>query len=245
MTPLIQKAVTFFPRPEDSMWFDIGNMESTDGQHIPMETMLHLPFKTISVVGRDISSKPFAIRLAQGDDNITVVGCSFPDKVPFSFPMDVNFFEPFSYVLDPKDGRLTFYRKKTQGKWYEDTWSLGDKIHRVGPEEVAPLMKFVASALVRLSSPSTGYRATPKRTFINQKRAAKGKPALSFDWHTVEIVPPAKKNDPQGGTHASPRLHDRRGHWRTCKSGLRVWIRDCKVGDASKGVIFKDYKVPA
>jgi hypothetical protein len=29
------------------------------------------------------------------------------------------------------------------------------------------------------------------------------------------------------------------------KSGLRVWVRDCKVGDASKGVVFKDYEVKA
>jgi hypothetical protein len=228
MTPLIQKAVGFMPSPEESMWFDVGNMERHDGKSIPMETMLHLPYKRTSIVGYDISQHPFALQLIQGEENVSVVGASFEEHMTFPFKM--KYFEPFSYVLDPVEGKLKFYRKKSQD---------------VSHDDVAPIMRFVAAALVKLSGPSTAYRPTPKRTFINQKRAKKGKPALSFDWHTVEIAPPAKKNDSQGGTHASPRLHDRRGHWRTYKSGLRVWIRDCKVGDASKGVIFKDYKVPA
>jgi len=229
VTPLIQKAVGFWPDPESFMWFDVGDMDRHDGNSIPMETMLYLPFDRTSIVGRDIAKNPFALSLIQGKENVTVGGGSFPEDTTFPFKM--RYIDPFSYVLDPVEGKLKFYRKKDQSS--------------VTVDELAPIMRFVAAALVRLSGPSTGYRATPKRTFINQKRAAKGKPALSFDWHTVEIVPPAKKNDPQGGTHASPRLHDRRGHWRTCKSGLRVWVRDCKVGDASKGVIFKDYKVPA
>ena len=38
-------------------------------------------------------------------------------------------------------------------------------------------------------------------------------------------------------------VHDRRGHWRTYPSGKRGWVKACKVGDASKGVVFKDYEV--
>ncbi len=83
-------------------------------------------------------------------------------------------------------------------------------------------------------------------TFLNRKRKEKGKPAISFDWHTVEIKPwVSDKSEPQGGTHASPRLHDRRGHWRTIKTGKQVWVKACKVGDASRGIVFKDYRMAA
>jgi hypothetical protein len=100
------------------------------------------------------------------------------------------------------------------------------------------------ACMVKLNKASNGYRATPQNTFINKKRKAKGKSALTFDWHTVEITPPQEKTPHQGGTHASPRLHDRRGHWRYIKkSNKQVWVLPCKVGDASKGVVFKDYKV--
>lgn len=228
MTPLIQKAVSLSADPEKFMWFDVGDMDRHDGNSIPMETMLHLPFEKIQIVGRDIAKNAFALALIQGKENVTVGGNSLPEDM--KFPFEMRYIEPFSYILNPIEGKLKFYRKKDQSS--------------ITVDELAPIMRFVAAALVKLSAPSTAYRPTPKRTFINQKRGAKGKPALSFDWHTVEIVPPAKKNDPQGGTHASPRLHDRRGHWRMMKkTGKRVWVRHCKVGDASKGVVFKDYAV--
>lgn len=53
-------------------------------------------------------------------------------------------------------------------------------------------------------------------------------------------------NAPQqhlGGTHASPRWHVRRGHYRTLKSGRRIFVRACEVGDSSSGGIIKDYLV--
>lgn len=39
------------------------------------------------------------------------------------------------------------------------------------------------------------------------------------------------------------REHQRRGHQRRLKSGKIVWVRDCVVGDRSKGVIVKEYKL--
>jgi hypothetical protein len=39
------------------------------------------------------------------------------------------------------------------------------------------------------------------------------------------------------------REHHRRGHQRHLKSGKIVWVRDCVVGDRSKGVIVKEYKL--
>ena len=57
------------------------------------------------------------------------------------------------------------------------------------------------------------------------------------------IEPSKPKNDPQGGTHASPRWHERRGHWRTMKSGKKVWVKNCEVGDKTLGAVFHDYKI--
>lgn len=46
-----------------------------------------------------------------------------------------------------------------------------------------------------------------------------------------------------GGSHASPRWHLRRGHWRQLADGRRVFVRECAVGDASRGGVVKDYHV--
>jgi len=45
------------------------------------------------------------------------------------------------------------------------------------------------------------------------------------------------------GTHASPRWHIRRGHWRQLADGRRVFVRECEVRDASRGGVVNDYQV--
>lgn len=215
MTPLIQEAVKLAPEPETAMWFDVGSMEVTEGMRVPMEVMLNLPFQRTGVAGIDSTGQPFSLWMTQGNRQIAIGGCAIGLK---------KYFEPFAF-LETDEG-LQFYRK--------------DKT--LPEEEIRPVIRMVGAVLMKLYLGATGYRATPQKTFINKKRAAKGKPALTFDWHTVTIEPPKLKNEPQGGTHASPRLHDRRGHWRNHPSGKRVWVKSCKVGSASKGVVFKDYK---
>jgi hypothetical protein len=68
-----------------------------------------------------------------------------------------------------------------------------------------------------------------------------------WTWHQVEIVPErlVRTAEPQGGSHASPRWHIRRGHWRQLCDGRRVFVRACEVGDAAQGGIVKDYLVGA
>jgi len=46
-----------------------------------------------------------------------------------------------------------------------------------------------------------------------------------------------------GGSHASPRWHIRRGHWRTLVDERRVFVQPCEVGDRARGGILKDYTV--
>lgn len=116
--------------------------------------------------------------------------------------------------------------------------------HDLPPEYL--IQGFSAQMALWYSSLSAGqvnYHPTRLGTPAQQaKRARHGKAPL-FEWRTVTIQPKQVKVEPQGGTHASPRLHDRRGHWRSLVSGKQIWVRNCKVGDASKGVVFKDYKL--
>lgn len=76
----------------------------------------------------------------------------------------------------------------------------------------------------------------------NAKRIKKGKAPL-YEWRTVQLErkPPELPAAPQGGTHASPRLHQRRGHWATSKLGKKYWRRETVVGKPENGMIFHDY----
>lgn len=103
-------------------------------------------------------------------------------------------------------------------------------------------LSMVYARMSACTSPIPAYKPVARPGLINQKRKKKGKP-LFYDWVTVNIEPPKPRSLPKGGTHASPRLHDRRGHFRTLRSGRKVWVRNHKVGDASKGTVFHDYVV--
>jgi hypothetical protein len=103
-------------------------------------------------------------------------------------------------------------------------------------------LSFIAGWYRSLAQGCNAYVPSVAQTFTNKRKIAQGK-LPTYDWRTVVIEPTKPKSESKGGTHASPRLHDRRGHLRRLQNGKNVWVRSCKVGDASLGVIFHDYKI--
>jgi len=84
---------------------------------------------------------------------------------------------------------------------------------------------------------------TPPK-FLNKKRKKKGKvPFFEYRILTVKQSDNNDKKPPIGGTHASPRVHLRRGHIRHLPSGSTTFVQPCVVGDKKRGVIHKDYRV--
>jgi hypothetical protein len=86
-------------------------------------------------------------------------------------------------------------------------------------------------------------KPTPREVQVNRKKIAKRKvPLIEFRLIKIE---PRKIQLPSmpHGTHASPRQHWRRGHWRTYASGKRVFVNPMLVGDEKNGKIIKDYVI--
>lgn len=221
MTPLISELVKLAPDPELYHWFDVGDMPLEAG-FVADDELFCLPYERTVVVGRDADGSKFMMSLIGGGESVAVGGLLFVGH----YPQDIT---PFSFV-NTTDGIRVY----------------GVKGEPPSKAQYMPVMAIVATFLRGLQKPTQAHVPVARKSLINSKRAAKGKGPVLFDWHTVEVAPATQKMPHQGGTHASPRLHDRRGHWRTMKkSGKRVWVRDCKVGDASKGVVFKDYEVTA
>lgn len=78
---------------------------------------------------------------------------------------------------------------------------------------------------------------------LNKARIRRGKQPLFSTW-TLSISIPKERRDSValGGSHASPRVHLRRGHPREYKPGLWTWVQPCAVGAKENGMIHKDYK---
>jgi hypothetical protein len=91
-------------------------------------------------------------------------------------------------------------------------------------------------------------RVAAPRPAVAARRVREGRPPL-YEYHTVTIRHEAQARGQAGGTHASPRLHWRRGHIRHLgrSGGLgdqrAVPVRPALVGVGDYGGIDKDYLV--
>jgi hypothetical protein len=77
---------------------------------------------------------------------------------------------------------------------------------------------------------------------LNKARSSRGsQPLFEHKIVTIDLTTVDKSNGT--GTHASPRLHWRRGHIRTLASGVRTKVKPCLVGDPGSGFVSHDYRV--
>lgn len=92
------------------------------------------------------------------------------------------------------------------------------------------------------------HTTLPAPERLNRKRAKKQKPPL-YEYKVLDIVadvmhePKENTHERTTGSHASPRLHTRRGHVRKLASGKTTWIRNAIVGKPGRGQVIKDYAV--
>jgi hypothetical protein len=219
MTPLISEFAKITADAETWHWFDTGNAPEIVEAAFDAE-LFALPYPRTAFVGVDTDGSKFCVALIAGENHVSVAGRY--DTGSFA-----AYIEPFSY-LNTDEG-LRIYG--------------GNGKEPPPRAHYMPVIALITRFVQSLRKPAIAYVPTAKKSLINSTRATKGKGPILFDWHTVSIAPAQIKREHQGGSHASPRLHDRRGHWRSLRSGKQVWVKNCKVGDASKGVVFKDYKV--
>jgi len=215
--------------PTELQWFDATGMFQ-DKTHVGSDPLLECrpPFEKCMVVfeGKTTSGNPMEMFM-------TVVGTDPEDGIvmsvwrapaggqPIASPMLV-------YAIDGSQVR----------------YGAIDENEQIGEKEAQMILGFVSAWYNSLSQRVQSYKPILRNTFTNRRKIQQGK-APTYDWTTVHIEPAKPRLDSKGRTHASPRLHDRRGHLRRLTTGKNVWVKACKVGDASKGAIFHDYKIEA
>lgn len=222
MTPLIREMVGYTPDAETFMWFDLGKLPTEEVRFlVDGDLLTHIPFHKVIVCCIDSDGDKCMLTLIGGNGSVAAAGFVLSQN---SYKM-VN---TFAYMDTPEGLRLLPANEGDTPPQREQCYS------------VLCTIKHFIDLLGQKSVDA--HQPRPKRSLINDKRKAKGKFPSMFDWHTVVLQPAKSKGAALGGHHASPRQHDRRGHWRKHPLGKQVWVKPCKVGDASKGVIFKDYK---
>lgn len=214
MTPLIAEMVRLTPDPEAGYWFDLGEVPETIEFALDPELMVHLPYDVVFVAAK-ATHRRVLIKATFQHESVGVAGFVFGDTI-----IDIK---PFVYM--EKDDGIGVY---PEGVTKHQTTMMA--------------LAIIQTLLGRLEAQQTAYQPTVKQSFTNKRKIAQGKKP-TYDWRTV-TVSPRPKSDSLGGTHASPRAHDRRGHWRRMGE-KKVWVRPHRVGDPAQGQIFHDYKVIA
>jgi hypothetical protein len=79
---------------------------------------------------------------------------------------------------------------------------------------------------------------------LTRRRQFAGPGVSGWVYRTLDIGPAlSRQQSDSHGTHASPRWHIRRGHWRTLAGGRKTFVRECEVGDPARGGVIKDYRI--
>jgi hypothetical protein len=220
MTPLIQEFVA--ANPEDAVnhhWFDMTAAYKHE-QAISGEVLSRpLPYPKTALVCA-YEGKKALIFVSRSGELTGVAGVQFDGR-------RYHDIAGFMYLVD-NEGIKVRHRDGTPFDYRTS--------HATG------VLAFIAAFLESLETgPATGHQ--PVRRANHAKKIRQGK-VPTYDWVTVVIEPTKPKGEAQGGTHASPRWHERRGHWRTIKkTGKQVWVKNCEVGDKTLGAVFHDYQL--
>jgi hypothetical protein len=230
MTPFIRSTMRWMLEsdidPTEMQWFDISG---TLDQSTIDQNWLHEyrpPFERCMVVwqGRSANHEVYEFLM-------TVVG------------------------MDPEEGIVLSVHKGAHGQMPQKmpllVYVLDEGLIRYGPVEEGDtipekdaqmVLAMVGNWYRVLSQRCSSYKPVVRNTFTNRRKIAQGK-VPTYDWTMVYIEPSKPRSESKGGTHASPRQHDRRGHLRRLRSGKNVWVRPCKVGDPTKGVVWHGYAI--
>lgn len=233
MTPLIRSMVHSVVEtgqdPTELHWFDATGCldDREEVQQDPLHTM-RPPFEKCMVCWEGKTTNHVRMEM-----HMVTVGTNPEEGIVLSVWMAPHGSKPVALplIVYVVDGGLVRYGPV-------------DESEPIDERRAQMVLGFMSAWLRSMSRRAESYVPSVKSTFTNRRKIEQGKPP-TYDWRTVVIEPVQAKQEHQGGTHASPRLHDRRGHLRRLRSGKNVWIKACKVGDASRGVVFHDYRLEA
>lgn len=236
MTPLITRAVAFFPDiAADYKWFDVADVDNgrmtahTENMHWIRQP---LPFEKCAIAGIDMDGQTYAVLISQEQDGKWLIKAANTLK---EYDNRLGQVDPV-FRIDPleediSDGITIFFEDK---RVYKNKTNLAIEVSTISIVAIATFLRNLNNEKI-----FTAYTPIPSK---NHTKRLRQKKLPMFDWHTVVLEPRSTKSEYLGGTHASPRLHDVRGHW-VVRGNKRFWRKPHKRGDASKGVIFHDYKL--
>lgn len=122
-------------------------------------------------------------------------------------------------------------------------WRYSAHGHAENSDDRLSVYAMVKNAFAVIACSNVAVAETHPPVALNKKRARNGKPPI-LTYKTLVLKPGVSTQRDAGGSHASPRVHLRRGHIRQL-ADKSVWVQPCVVGDKRRGMVVKEYRVDA
>lgn len=236
MTALIQENVKRYSKignPADMHWFDISDViqeQRIEDGYTPRDWLMtsRPPFKDCVLVARAVKGEKTynMVTFLHGDNPETGISVMMLVMADHS-----NWKSEPGIVYFCRNGQLEVGPIDKNSATTKDDWKMTLNCVALFYKSLAA--RDCEATLVAVKSGPTSERLIRK-----------GKPPL-YQFKTVIVQQRSRKNGAADGTHASPRLHDRRGHIRKLRNGKTVWVRAHKVGNPLLGVVEHNYEVRA
>ena len=164
---------------------------------------------------------------------ISMIGANFSDGnicvIPFIRYHDGTWSGGTDYHLElyPKEarwGHTVAYNDPRDKDWFDHQQFVADV--------VAATVALLGSTKCQISQVDAPYK-------LNKAREKRNRPPM-FSYKVVTLNGESNPRNDLGGTHSSPALHWRRGHFRKLSDKV-VPVSPCLVGSIDRGVVVKDY----
>jgi len=260
MNPLVREYANYVPfNPVEYVWIDFASMPVPSAEeseeitkrlkhfgfdHYTEHKDYPFPFEKMCILlpaftkgAKQRKGIVFVLTLERNGNSIKFQFWSTVDKNNGSFVINSN-----GRLNDDCRVGISPAYLKAVNETFDVAKNDGIEIYRVA-------MRRILSMCVTGSIDTWVFKCTEDMTrkFINSKRKSKGEKPF-FEWTTVTVKPLATPIEHKGGTHASPKPHQRRGHVRRKKDGTFVAVKSSFINKhkiPDEGFIFHDYRMAA
>ncbi|SOB86739.1 hypothetical protein SAMN06297144_1848 [Sphingomonas guangdongensis] len=128
---------------------------------------------------------------------------------------------------------------------YGDSVVKGERRTEIANEAWSIAQTLIMHHLTTLKAPTTERVEGIAEGVIRNPHTRRAREARRARFITVRPNAITPRTEHQGGAHASPVGHERRGHWRTYKTGKRTWVSAMSVNGGAVEGETRNYRVLA
>lgn len=206
---------------ENAMCFDFGDMTSNHGSKVFWDS-LRLPFPTIWC------------EFSQGQE-LQTLGVLIHEEEPGKWWLVTAFFRMAGQWVIWNSGVAVLSGDRQSGLYWH---SHDDKTD----EQATNAFAAAAWGISAVNCTNVTRREIAPEPKLQRARLKRGKKPL-FSYWVLELAQTERSESSGNGSHASPRLHLRRGHPRQYAPGKWTWVQPCAVGNKALGIVHKDYRL--